>query len=172
MPKKNMAPHRVDTGKSKRFMGLPHCVLDSVAYVDLTPMERAILVEIVRVFDGRNNGRITLSYKQLAARLGRKNEAPFSRAIGRLISHGFLELSVEAVWQERRAREYRLTFANTSDRIGRPIAATNEYRAWTPPAKIDATDGVATGRKSATWSIVTSRSPDTNGVAVTRVRPS
>jgi hypothetical protein len=35
-------------------------------------------------------------------------------AIAELMQHGLLDLSAESVWRERRAREYRLTFVNTS----------------------------------------------------------
>ena len=125
--------------------------MKSEAYRSLSLIARAILVELVREMTGHNNGKITLSYKQLAFRLNRKNEAPIGPGIAELMAHGLVDISAESVWQERRAREYRLTFVNTTDSIGRTIPATNEYKHWT--AKNDATNVVAEKPKLATTSV-------------------
>jgi hypothetical protein len=101
------------------------------------------LLEILAKLNGFNNGKIAISYKQLARRLGRKNEAPFGRAIAELITHGFIEVMAEARWRDRRAREYRLTFVNTTDAAGRHVTATNEYLRWKAEDDSCATDAVA-----------------------------
>lgn len=142
------APHRADL-RGKGFAGIPQAVLDSLAYQHLSLIERAILVEIIRTFNGSNNGRIGISYKTLARRLNRKNEVPFAPAIGKLLSHGLVAVGNEANWSMRRAREYRLTFISTSDAQSRPVPATNEYASWTPEKKSSATASVA-GRSEST----------------------
>ena len=139
---------------------IPKCVVGSEAYRTLSLVARAILVEIVATFDGHNNGAIHISYAQLAARLNRKNQAPIGPAIAELMQHGLLDLSAESIWRERKAREYRITFANTSDIIGRTIPATNDY------LKFDATDVVAAKRKTATTSVAEGGEAATASVAV------
>ena len=132
------------------FAGIPRCVLLSEAYRTLSALERAILVEIVERLNGFNNGSIAISYAELAHRLDRKNQAPFAAAIATLWKHGLIEPGQDAFWKERKARTYRLTFVNTTDSIGRPIQATNDYLKWQPEGKNDATDVVAGKAKSAT----------------------
>jgi hypothetical protein len=124
-------------------------------------MARAILFEIAGILDGHNNGCIHVSYAELAARLNRKNQAPIGPAIAELMQHGLIDLSAESVWRERKAREYRLTFVNTTDSIGRTIKATNDY------LKFDATDVVAAKAKSATTSVADSGAAATTSVAGT-----
>ena len=151
---KNQAPHSGDTkavAGVAGFAGLPRCVMESEAYRCLSMIARAILLEFVREMKGYNNDQITLSYKQLAFRLNRKNEAPIGPCIAELMEHGLVDISDESVWQERKAREYRLTFVNTTDSIGRKIPATNDYKRWR--AKNDATTVVARKPKSATTSV-------------------
>jgi excisionase family DNA binding protein len=53
----------------------------------------------------------------------------------RLMQHGLIDISAEGTWQERRAREYRLTFVSTLDAHGRHVRATNDYVAWRPCPK-------------------------------------
>ena len=132
------------------FAGIPRCVLLSEAYRTLSALERAILVEIVERLNGFNNGSIAISYAELAHRLDRKNQAPFAAAIATLWKHGLIEPGQDAFWKERKARTYRLTFVNTTDSIGRPIQANNDYLKGQPEGKNDATDVVAGKAKSAT----------------------
>lgn len=165
---KSKAPHCADTRAKegiRGFAGLPICVVKSEAYRTLSMIARAILVEIVASMGGNNNGTIHKSYAELARALNRKNQAPIGPAIAELIEHGLLDISAESVWQERKAREYRLTFVNTTDSIGRPIRATNDYLKWTPRVKNDATNVVAEGPKSATAFVAGRIAAATNGVA-------
>lgn len=115
--------------------------------------------------NGSNNGEIHLSYAEIAHSLNRKNQAVIGPAIARLMQHGLVDISAESVWQERKAREYRLTFVNTTDRIGRPIKATNDYLNWKPQVKNDATDVVAGKRKSATRFVAGKMAAATDAVA-------
>jgi hypothetical protein len=150
--KRHKADHRADT-RGGRWIGIPHAVVNSEAYVHLPAMERAVLVEIVARLNGYNNGTIVISYRELARRLNRKNEAPFVRAIVMLIAHGLIEIMAEARWKDRRAREYRLTFVNTTDAAGRFVAATNEYLAWRPEEDSCTTDAAVKKAESATTSV-------------------
>lgn len=146
--KKSRAPHSADT-RGGGFAGIPICVINSEAYRQLDVFARAVLVEIVARMRGHNNGRITISYVELASRLNRRNQGVIGRAIASLIAHGLVDLSAESVWKERRAREYRLTFVNTTDGIGRSVPATNDYLRWDVD-KSDATGAVVQKSKSVT----------------------
>ncbi|MBW0145537.1 hypothetical protein [Sphingomicrobium clamense] len=114
------------------FIGLPSTVADSPAYVDLEPYDRAVLLEIMRAFNGGNNGKIGISYATIGKRLGSRNNRRISQAMGRLITHGMIAEPTDHSWTERRAREYRLTFISTTDGRGMSTPATNDYRHWTP----------------------------------------
>ena len=162
------APHKADTkavNGVSGFAGIPKCVLKSEAYRRLSLMARAILFEIAGILDGHNNAFIHVSYAELATRLNRKNQAPIGPAIAELMQHGLIDLSAEFVWRERRAREYRLTFVNTTDSIGRTIKATNDY------LKFDATDVVARKAKTATNAVAGARPAATDAVAGTHAKP-
>ena len=133
--RKERAPHQADT-RGKGWSGLPHVVADSAAYLSLNPFERSVFGEIIRRFHGHNNGRIAITYEEIGDRLKgrnrcRPNNARIARAIGRLIKVGLLAEPSPGSWLQRRAREYRLTFASSG--VGPPYrGATNEYLQWTP----------------------------------------
>ena len=174
--KRSQAPlHSADTravNGIRGFAGLPKCVLNSEAYRTLSLIARAILVEIAGRMDGRNNGSIHISYAELAAALNRRNQAPIGPAIDELVAHGLLDLNVESVWRERKAREYRLTFVNTTDTIGRPIRATNDYLQYPCRAKNDATDVVAARPKTVTPFVAAKMFAATASVAERTAAPS
>lgn len=176
--KRGRAPHSGDT-RGGAFAGIPLCVIKSEAYHDLDVFARAVLVELVARMNGYNNGQITISYKELAVRLNRKNEAKIGQAIASLVMHGLLEVSAESIWQERRAREYRLTFVNTTDAIGRPIKATNDYLSWSyakPPEasvvrKCDTTTVVADTAHSDTAALVAGYRESATAPVVVHAQP-
>jgi hypothetical protein len=115
---------------------LPHVVADSAAYLSLTTFERAVLAEILRRFNGYNNGRIGISYEELGDRLrgpntSRPNNGRIGRAIGTLFQRGLIGEPTPGSWVERKAREYRLSWVSS----GTPPhlrPATNDYLQWQP----------------------------------------
>lgn len=131
LKKRHKADHGPDT-RGGRLACIPHCVLASDAYRHLSPMERAVLYEILYRLNGYNNGRIPLSVRELAARFNRKNMTPFAQAVAKLMDHGLIEVTFAGSQRPKAAREFRLTFFNTTDSIGRRIPATNEYLDWSP----------------------------------------
>jgi hypothetical protein len=136
--KRYQADHRADT-KGGALSGLPHAVADSPAYLALAPFDRCVLSEILRRFNGYNNGEIAISYEELGSRLrgannARPNNGRLARSIAKLIDHGFLAEPTPGSWLQRRAREYRLTFIS-SGKAPPYRPATNEYRQWAPTRK-------------------------------------
>jgi hypothetical protein len=64
-------------GRSKRappFAMLPHHLMDSAAWLGLSPGARAAVLEILRRFNGSNNGMIAAPVDLLAARLGARRQ--------------------------------------------------------------------------------------------------
>lgn len=129
--RKAHADCRADT-RGGRFAGIPICVIDSLAYRDLSLWARAILVELVKRMSGYNNGKIALSITEICIALNNSNRGKASKAIAELMEHGFIDVPTEANWKERMAREYRLTFVTTAYP---PFGATNDYKNWTPADK-------------------------------------
>jgi hypothetical protein len=126
---KQRADHRADL-RGKPFIGAPAAVIYSSAYQALSLCARAILLELLGRFNGYNNGKIAVSYRELADRLGKTTLKSIGPAIVELHAHGFLDVTAEGKWKAREARLYRLTFISSG--AHGQVQATNEYAAWTP----------------------------------------
>jgi hypothetical protein len=113
------------------FTGLPHVVQDSLAYRYLSIYGRAVLMEMVRQFNGYNNGRIGLSFDMICLRLHTTNRRAISAAIVELIDHGLVDVGAAHDRKHHKAREYRLTFISTGNAKAHK-QATDEYWTWTP----------------------------------------
>lgn len=138
--KRKQADHRADT-RGAALSGLPHVVFDSAAYLSLSPFERAVLAEILRRFNGYNNGEIGISYEEIGERLKGSNRSlpnngRIARAVVALIDRGLIAEPTAESWLQRRARTYRLTFI-TSGKAPPFRSATNDYLQWTPRVKND-----------------------------------
>ena len=126
--KKIQADQRADLC-GKKFIGLPVVVKESDAYQALDFFQRNLLIELLSAFNGYNNGKLVISQRQIADRMGTQNFARISSGIARLMAVGLLDISTESMWKERKAREYRLTFISS----GSPpnvSPATNDYQQW------------------------------------------
>lgn len=145
--KKPKADCIADT-RGGQWAGIPHVVLDHPAWLSRSLLERAILIEMVRRMNGYNNGKIAISQRELAMRLGTQNFGAISRATAGLMEAGLIDVNAEGDWKQRKAREYRLTFVNTMQGNFR-IPATNDYLHWTPTQKSSADNGSAETPQSA-----------------------
>lgn len=118
-----------------RFVRLPHNLLKSVAYRSLCVASRALLVELVMLDNGDNNGSLYLSLSDATDRLGFSDHHSVSAAFDELIDRGFIRCSREAHFQVKasdhsRARCWRLTW------LAAPClkrSATNEWESYDPP---------------------------------------
>ncbi len=97
-------------GTLSRFVGLEHYILDSPAWLSLSPVQRCAYIEVVRLYNGMNNGRLAVSGRRLASRLG-IHKSTGCRALEVLVEMGFLEITVPGGFscKVKRATEYRLT---------------------------------------------------------------
>ena len=60
--RKSKSDQRADT-RGGGFTGLPHVVHDSDAYRHLDLWARAVLAQVIRRFNGYNNGKIAISQR-------------------------------------------------------------------------------------------------------------
>lgn len=118
-------------GKSHRktegqYAPLPYALLRSQAWRGLSGNAVKLFLELHARFNGSNNGRLTLSYREAAEALG-MGKASVKRAYGQLVAHGFLVLEREGNWYGGRAHEWRLTIKPTQGARGR-IPPTDDWR--------------------------------------------
>jgi DNA-binding transcriptional regulator YhcF (GntR family) len=86
-------------------------MLSSKAYLSLTCPARAVLIELARVYDGANNGRLGLSVRTAAQR-SRIAQGTARRAFRELMDCGFVECVKAGAfsYKARHASEWRLTW--------------------------------------------------------------
>lgn len=130
---KEKAPHQSST-RGGGFTGLPHVVQDSEAFRHLSFVARAVLLSVVRRFNGRNNGAIFVSFDEICHDLNTTNRRAIGRSFAELVEHGLVEIAALPSRSHHKAREYRLTWINTTPG-NRFVQATEEYRDWTPQPK-------------------------------------
>lgn len=114
----NRAKRPNQTGRSdkgSRFVALPYRVLDSAAFASLDLTGRAVLTELVMLFNGDNNGSLYLSADDARLRLGLADKRPVLRAFDQLAKCGLIELTKEAhfdvkVGEASRARCWRVAW--------------------------------------------------------------
>jgi len=97
--------------------------LASPAYRDLRPVERCLLEEFQRIYRDTRN-RLSISVEN-AAKLLRVNKDTAAKAFHGLVEHGFLVLVKGHLWQQRLAREYRLTIEKFDGR-----QPTDDWKRW------------------------------------------
>lgn len=104
------------TGRNdtSRFARLDHRILTSNAYRALSPNARSLLVELVMIYNGENNGSLYLSVRDAAHRMGVADLSAASRAFDDLMALGFIEVTQESRFvsasETSRARCWRLTW--------------------------------------------------------------
>jgi hypothetical protein len=108
-------PKHDNRGRSKRtlgpFIALERYLLNSPAWISLSPNARCALIELLARYNGVNNGRIAMSANVLAMLLP-ISRATAARALRELIERGFVEIVRPGGFscKLKIATEYRLTF--------------------------------------------------------------
>jgi hypothetical protein len=120
--------------KSKRsaepFVMIGSDLLSSAAYLDLSFSARAMLVEIVHFYNGRNNGAIWASQKVLDSRGFSKNTA--TKALKELRSHGFLYMTKRGGNIAGGCSWYALTWLSIDRKDGQQLDnfINHAYKRW------------------------------------------
>lgn len=100
---------------TKRFAGIPHEILISAAYRSLDCTARALLLDLVMMENGHNNGSVWLSVRDAVDRLGIADARPAIRSFEKLQTAGLIAMTKEAHFtikaaETSRARCWRLTW--------------------------------------------------------------
>lgn len=105
------------TGRNNtsRFARLDYRILTSNAYRALSPNDRSLLVELVMLYNGENNGSLYLSVRDAAHRMGIADLTAACRSFDTLQVLGFIQLAQDAYFhvkasEKSRARCWRLTW--------------------------------------------------------------
>jgi hypothetical protein len=117
-----MAKRHDATGRSKkpdRYVIIFHRMLDCPAWRALSPASRSVYLQIARLYNGSNNGRIAYGVRRAAEEcIVHKDTA--SRAFHELEAKGFIERTRSASFGcKRTTAEWRLTWVNC-DLTGAP----------------------------------------------------
>lgn len=112
--------------RGKGFNRMCRVMFDSPAYRDLSLSARVLLDEFMHLYRPDRNGTLSISTKNAAKRLNCAEKTAM-KAFPELVEHGFLALTEGHYWQQRKAREWRLTFEPCHGR-----EPTDEWKEWTP----------------------------------------
>lgn len=118
------------TPHSGRFTQLHEFMMESRAWRALSPQERAVYIEVARVYNGANNGSLARSVRQLSD-LANVNKDTAGRCLARLVEVGFLERVTPGGFSRKtpHAAEWRLTQFRC-DKTGAAPAKT--FLKWNP----------------------------------------
>ena len=132
------ASHRAD-GKGRsvtgpRYVALRYYMLDSQAWHALSPIGVKALIEIMRLYNGHNNGQLGMAASTLADRLS-CSKSHASRALNELEEKGFIGVQKVGTFRrrDRLASEYFLTEFRNDVSSASP---TNEFMRWRPPPTV------------------------------------
>jgi DNA-binding transcriptional ArsR family regulator len=89
------------------FIQLFHYVKRSTSYHGLSPIARALLIELIDRYNGINNGMIVLGVREASYELG-VNQSTVSRAARELDDAGLVRPMKVGAWRGRHATEWRL----------------------------------------------------------------
>ncbi len=108
---------------------IPHIVLDSAAFRSCKPSERAILIELIRRHNGRNNGFIALSARD-AAEIVHVNKDTANKALNALWSKGLVDCARAGgfSFKLRHSSEWRLTWIRCNRTGALPSHAYAQWR--------------------------------------------
>lgn len=99
------------TGKGRNpkgtFTNIPHHIQDGVVFNTLTPKAIKLLVNMLRYFNGRNNGDIACTFKMMQKR-GWKSDQHMRKARDELLEKGFIVLT--RVGDRRKPNLYAFTW--------------------------------------------------------------
>ena len=89
------------------FIQLFHHVKRSTSYHGLSPIARALLIELIDRYNGCNNGFIVLSVREAAYELG-CSKSTISEAFSELDDSNLARPTKVGAWRGRQATEWRL----------------------------------------------------------------
>lgn len=86
-----MVKRRQSRSAHKRYISIPHCVLDSTSYAVLNGSAIKLLTLIARQWNGYNNGNLTCTWEQMKPYFG--GQDTMRSALKALIKHRLIEIT-------------------------------------------------------------------------------
>lgn len=96
-------------GKFKRFVSIPHVILESYAVRTLSHIEFRILIHIASLYNGTNNGKIAVAQETLEHRFG-VSPKTVGNSFRSLVKRGLLRRQKVYPKEKRMATEYSLSW--------------------------------------------------------------
>ncbi len=120
-------------GRSKKgppFVRLIHHFFDCPAYRSLKPGPRALLWELIRKYNGNNNGQISLGVREAVEKINIKDKDTVGRYFKELEVKGFIRATKRGGFNVKvpsasRATEWCLTWQRLNDH-----PPTNDFLKW------------------------------------------
>ena len=111
---------RRETG---RFVAFPHAVIKTQDYIGLSYKSKALLLDMVLQYNGRNNGDLTVAYSILRKR-GWKREATISGAVKELMEANLVIRTREGQFRNPHSRcaLYAITWQPIDDCNGKDLS--------------------------------------------------
>lgn len=131
-PKSGRGQDAKGRSKTDRFVMLEHWVLGSEAWKSLTPQAVSILINLMRRYNGRNNGEISLSVREAATAVN-INKDTAGRAFRELEEKGLIRRVTPGGfdYKLRHATEWELTMWPRRD----GEVAAKDFMRWQPTKK-------------------------------------
>ena len=127
--KKAKKPNLAGRNDTEQYMGISYVMANSPAFRSLSGAALKVWVELRSRFNGRNNGRITLSWDE-AARLLHMGKSTIGRALEELEEKGFIVMTRRGHWYGRMATEWAVTDRHLDGHL-----PTNAWKNWRAPPK-------------------------------------
>jgi hypothetical protein len=112
--------------RQERYVRLNHELLNSAAYLALSCPARCLLVELLKLFNGKNNGKIVMGMREAAALLGCGKDTAHCR-FDDLCAKGFIKLA-KSGWFSSKGSHASEWIVTCADHDGTP--ATHDYLTW------------------------------------------
>lgn len=113
------------------FLMMPQWMFDSPAYRSLKPGPRALLFELIRRFNGGNNGRVGFGQREMSTALNIASRETGAGYVRELEAKGFIAVAQRGGFNvkaaDRRASEWNLTWLPKGE-----AAATKDFMSWRP----------------------------------------
>jgi hypothetical protein len=120
---------RRNSGLGGSFVALPKYMRESLAWRTLKPVPRAAFVELVGLYNGKNNGWLAMSARTLSVAIN-VSRATAARALKELTERGFIEQTRRGGFscKIRLASEWRLTMHHCDRTHEMPSKAFMRWR--------------------------------------------
>lgn len=94
---------------SGRFVMLPYYILNSESFRAMSPKAVRIYIEILRRYNGQNNGEISLSCRE-AGKVAQCSAETAGKCLKELDVHGFIKPTRTGIFTVRLATTYRIRY--------------------------------------------------------------